>query len=255
MARHWICRLAKSACWKCCSAGWGGWSARTSWLITCADGAKKSATTPSRCTSIACARRSSQVASRSRPFVAWVIVLSDPKQNNPTPAASDSERSLFAEILDWMLAPLLFVWPLSIAFTHYFANNVANFPYDQALREHVAAISRQVKLVNGKPLLSLPASARALLRADETDSVYFHVMTADGKLLAGDKDLPTASLAPDDSSIPGEIYLRDADYRGQDLRLAYTYLAEPKMPKSQWVLIEVGETTEKRSPLANKTVA
>ena len=39
-----------------------------------------------------------------------------------------------------MLAPLLFVWPLSIAFTHYFANNVANFPYDQALREHVTAI-------------------------------------------------------------------------------------------------------------------
>ncbi|MBP5986276.1 MAG: sensor histidine kinase N-terminal domain-containing protein [Azonexus sp.] len=154
-----------------------------------------------------------------------------------------------------MLAPLLFVWPLSIAFTHYFANNVANFPYDQALREHVAAISRQVKLVNGKPLLSLPASARALLRADETDSVYFHVLTADGKLLAGDKDLPAANQVPDDRSIPGEIYLRDADFRGQDLRLAYTYLAEPRMPKSQWVLIEVGETTEKRSQLANKIVA
>ena len=154
-----------------------------------------------------------------------------------------------------MLAPLLFVWPLSIAFTHYFANNVANFPYDQALREHVAAISRQVKLVNGKPLLSLPASARALLRADETDSVYFHVLTADGKLLAGDKDLPAATQVPDDRSIPGEIYLRDADFRGQDLRLAYTYLAEPRMPKSQWVLIEVGETTEKRSQLANKIVA
>ena len=34
-----------------------------------------------------------------------------------------------------------------------FANNVANFPYDQALREHVTAISRQVKLVGGKPVL------------------------------------------------------------------------------------------------------
>ena len=181
--------------------------------------------------------------------------MSDPKASKPLPPTSDTERSLFGEILDWMLAPLLFVWPLSIAFTHYFANNVANFPYDQALREHVAAISRQVKLVNGKPLLSLPASARALLRADETDSVYFHVLTADGKLLAGDKDLPAANQVPDDRSIPGEIYLRDADFRGQDLRLAYTYLAEPRMPKSQWVLIEVGETTEKRSQLANKIVA
>ncbi|AXS81380.1 sensor histidine kinase [Dechloromonas sp. HYN0024] len=154
-----------------------------------------------------------------------------------------------------MLAPLLFVWPLSIAFTHYFANNVANYPYDQALREHVTAIARQVKLVDGKPLLSLPASARAMLRADETDSVYFHVVSGSGKLLAGDKDLPVSASSPDDSIVPGEVYMRDADFKGQDLRLAYTYLAEPQMAKSQWIIIEVGETTEKRSQLANKIVA
>jgi two-component system sensor histidine kinase TctE len=168
---------------------------------------------------------------------------------------SETERSLFGEILDWMLAPLLFVWPLSIAFTHYFANNVANYPYDQALREHVTAIARQVKLVDGKPLLSLPASARAMLRADETDSVYFHVRAGGGKLLAGDKDLPLLSSSPDGTVVPGEVYMRDADFKGQDLRLAYTYLAEPQMARSQWVVIEVGETTEKRSQLANKIVA
>jgi hypothetical protein len=57
----------------------------------------------------------------------------------------DAQRSLFGEILDWMLAPLLFVWPISIAFTHYFATSVASFPYDQSLREQVMAIARQVK--------------------------------------------------------------------------------------------------------------
>ena len=62
-----------------------------------------------------------------------------------------------------MLAPLLFVWPLSIAFTHYFANNVATFPYDQALREHVNAVARQVRLVDG-PLFTWHGTrlARAL---------------------------------------------------------------------------------------------
>ena len=155
--------------------------------------------------------------------------MSAPKATNPTAPASETERSLFGEILDWMLAPLLFVWPLSIAFTHYFANNVANYPYDQALREHVAAIARQVKLVNGKPVLSLPASARAMLRADETDSVYFHVVGGNGKLLAGDKDLPVLELPKDDSTIPGEIYMRDGEFKGQDLRMAYTYLAEAQM--------------------------
>ena len=155
--------------------------------------------------------------------------MSDPKQSNPT-ASAETERSLFGEILDWMLAPLLFVWPLSIAFTHYFANNVANYPYDQALREHVTAIARQVKLINGKPVLSLPASARALLRADETDSVYFHVLTRDGKLLAGDKGIPAPAADAWQGAIPGEIYLRDAEFNGQDLRFAYTYVAEAQAP-------------------------
>src|SRR5574343_831763 len=248
-------RPAKSACLKFCSAAWGAWSARINWSIISAAGARKSATTPSRFTSIGCARRSNREASGSPPFAVWVIALSDPKASKPLPPTSETERSLFGETLDWMLAPLLFVWPLSIAFTHYFANNVANFPYDQALREHVAAIARQVKLVDGKPQLSLPASARALLRADETDSVYFHVVTVEGRYLAGDKDLPSDSLKPDPEVVPGEIYLREADFKGQDIRLAYTYLAEPNMDSAKWVVIEVGETMEKRSQLANKIVA
>ncbi len=168
---------------------------------------------------------------------------------------NETERSLFGEILDWMLAPLLFVWPLSIAFTHYFANNVANFPYDQALREHVAAIARQVKLVGGKPVLSLPPSARALLRADETDNVYFHVMNQGGRLLAGDKDLPRPPVPQEDEALSGEIYMRDAEFNGQDSRVAYTWLAESTMPRDQWIVVEVAETTEKRSQLANKIVA
>ena len=187
--------------------------------------------------------------------MAWGIALSVPKGNSPSSPGGETERSLFGEILDWMLAPLLFVWPLSIAFTHYFANNVANFPYDQSLREHVAAIARQVKLVGGKPVLSLPASARALLRADETDSVYFQVVTADGRFLAGDKELGVEGREPGDDIVPGDIYLRDMEFKGQDLRVAYTYLSESGMPKSRWVLIEVAETTEKRSQLANKIVA
>lgn len=167
----------------------------------------------------------------------------------------ETERSLFGEILDWMLAPLLFVWPLSIAFTHYFANNVANFPYDQSLRELVSTLSRQVQLVDGKPVVSLHASTRAMLRADELDSVYFHVLTQDRKLLAGDQDLPIPALAGVAGVLPGEVYFRDMEYKGQDIRVAYSYIAEPQAPVEQWVLVEVAETTEKRTQLANRIVA
>ncbi len=168
----------------------------------------------------------------------------------------DGQRSLFGEILDWMLAPLLFVWPISIAVTHYFANNVASFPYDQALRESVTAISRQIKFVGGRPQITLPGSARALLHSDEIDNVYFHVVGSGDKLLAGDKELPILKSAERPSSEePGELYFRDAEYNGQDLRVAYMYLAEPNMPRERWLLIEVGETLEKRSQLSNKIIA
>ena len=174
---------------------------------------------------------------------------------NRTHAAPDGQRSLFGEILDWMLAPLLFVWPISIAVTHYFATSVASYPYDQALRENVNAVARQIKFVNGRPQIRVPQSARAMLRADEIDSVYFHVLNRSGTRLAGDPELPVAADLPYQADEPGEIYFREAEAGGQDLRVAYTYVGEPKLPRERWLIVEVGETLEKRSQLANKIIA
>ena len=169
---------------------------------------------------------------------------------------TDVQRSLFGEILDWMLAPLLFVWPISIAVTHYFAVSVANFPYDQNLREQVMAISRQIKFVDSKPQINLSGSARALLQSDEIDSVYFHVLARDGKLIAGDPELPKLKVAEAPDKVEsGEVGYRDDDYKGQDLRVAFMYLGEADAPREHWVLIEVGETLEKRSQLSNKIIA
>ena len=171
-----------------------------------------------------------------------------------TNSAPESQRSLFGEILDWMLAPLLFVWPLSIAVTHYFATNVADYPYDQALREQVLAIARQVRFERGEAQISLSVAARALLRADEIDSVYFHLLTRDGRRVAGDSELPLPRdlirLAGLES---GEVWFRDDESRGQDLRVAYTRIAAPD--GTAWALVEVGETLDKRRQLSNKIIA
>ena len=43
------------------------------------------------------------------------------------------QRSLFGEILDWMLTPLLLLWPLSLALTWIVAQGIANKPFDRAL--------------------------------------------------------------------------------------------------------------------------
>ena len=154
-----------------------------------------------------------------------------------------------------MLAPLLFVWPISIAITHYIAYSVAGFPYDQSLREQATAIGRKVSFENGKPRVAFPGPARAMLRADELDSVYFHVLAPDRKLIAGDGELPPpASATPVEEEL-GEVYFRDAEADGRDIRVAYLYVAEPGMPRERWLLVEVGETLEKRAQLANKIIA
>ena len=41
-------------------------------------------------------------------------------------------RSLFGEILDWMLTPLLLLWPISLALTWLVAQNISDKPFDRA---------------------------------------------------------------------------------------------------------------------------
>ena len=59
-------------------------------------------------------------------------------------SAPREQRSLFGEILDWMLAPLLLLWPMSVALTWLVAQNIANRPYDRELGELVRSVARQV---------------------------------------------------------------------------------------------------------------
>ena len=48
---------------------------------------------------------------------------------------SREQRSLFGEILDWMLVPLLLLWPMSAALTWLVAQNIAARPYDRDLAQ------------------------------------------------------------------------------------------------------------------------
>ena len=66
---------------------------------------------------------------------------------------------------------------------------------------------------------------------------------------------PLESTDIPEAADTGEVYFRDADYRGQDLRIAFMFIGEPGTPRERWALVEVGETLEKRSQLSNKIIA
>ena len=95
--------------------------------------------------------------------------------SDPTPAIN----SLFGEILDWMLAPLLLVWPISIAATHHIADGIANQAYDHVLAEHVVRIAHDMKITSEGVHVALPPAATAATGDDDIDRQYFPYMADD----------------------------------------------------------------------------
>ncbi len=112
-------------------------------------------------------------------------------------------------------------------------------------------LSQQVREVNGRVTLQLPLSAREILRADETDNIYYQVVGKRGEYVAGDHDLPLPS--EEDQGHAGLVSLRDDRVAGNDVRVAYTYV-DPKSAGSQPVLVQVAETLDKRARLANEII-
>jgi len=159
------------------------------------------------------------------------------------------QRSLFGEILDWMLTPLLLLWPVSLGLTWFVAQGVAGKPFDRALEYNVVALAQLVTVNQNKVVFNLPQPARELLRADEESTVYYQVLGSKGEYLSGDKDLPLPS--EDETPEINEVRLREDAVRGVDVKVAYTWVKVP-LPDAKLVLVQVAETLEKRSVLATE---
>jgi two-component system, OmpR family, sensor histidine kinase TctE len=109
--------------------------------------------------------------------------------------------------------------------------------YDQALLDAALAVSAHVRPdPRGRPSLSLPPDAIAILRWDSSDSVFFKVANSAGTFIAGDRDLEELHVM---SANPARGYSR---YHGERVRLV-TYRAQ----NSAGLLnVSVAETLHKR---------
>jgi two-component system, OmpR family, sensor histidine kinase TctE len=118
-------------------------------------------------------------------FAAWATALKklpDKSQNSGLAFGlfQREQRSLFGEILDWMLTPLLLLWPLSLALTWWVAQGIAAKPYDRALEYNLRAMAQLVHFDNQRVDFALTQETRDLMRSDETDLVYYQVLGAKG---------------------------------------------------------------------------
>ena len=159
-------------------------------------------------------------------------------------------NSLFGEILDWMLAPLLLLWPISIVATNHVASYIANQPYDQALAESVSAIARLVKVEGSRVSVSLPPSASTILRADDTDTLYYQVVAPNTRVVQGDHEIPFPPMP--DRVEAGRVLFRDDRINADNVRIAYAFMPTRSSPP---VVIQVAETLKKREALSSSIIS
>jgi len=203
-------------------------------------------------------------------------------------AVESEPNSLFLEILDWMLAPLLLLWPISIALTNHYAHQIADQPYDISLIESVQVVSNYVENAAWPLPLRLPQNTATVLTGNGIDSRFFRItltpgsvnvsmpplspeFSAESLVVAGVEtasvasakvfDIKTAEipLGSDSANAVGRaVFLRDDAVAGEAVRVAYRTVkvgaALASKEAGPLVLIQVAETRNEREALVSRII-
>lgn len=95
------------------------------------------------------------------------------------------------------------------------AHRAATIAYDRALMDSALAIAAHVDVVDGQLHMELPKVAKEILLTDTYDQIFYEVVDANGKSVAGDNGLPR----PDPLSETENPYF-DGRYNGKPVRVA-----------------------------------
>lgn len=172
------------------------------------------------------------------------------------PPRRPEQRSLLGEILDWMLAPLLLLWPMSMGLTWVVAQGIANRPYDRELGDVARAVAQRVVVTTASPRElaispDVPGLIAEAMRGEGAGRVYFQVRGLHGEPVAGERRL-RVPLEPDGHG--HTLRFRDDALGEEPLRVAYLWLALPLHAGEVAPLVQVAETLDRRSQLATEIV-
>lgn len=144
---------------------------------------------------------------------------------------------LHQRLLLAILVPMTLVFALNVVLDYRLAKETADRAYDQSLTDAALDIAAHIQGGGSHPDFELSSEAEAMLRRDAADKVYFAVRDREGKLLAGDEELPSGRHPA------GKQFLfDDSRFKGENIRSAAHRIETP----GGEVLITVAETTAKR---------
>jgi two-component system sensor histidine kinase TctE len=153
-------------------------------------------------------------------------------------------------LLRWLLVPTLLLWAGAFVYGYLHSLDQAHVAFDRTLLGSAMVLAESVRLSDDQVVAEVPVAALEMLRTDAHDRVFYRVADAGtGAPITGYADLP--SPPPGLAALPA---LFDADYKGQQVRVAslqHTVLAGTERRQ---LLVQVAETLDARHQLTNRLV-
>jgi signal transduction histidine kinase len=152
--------------------------------------------------------------------------------------------SLRAQLLWWLMLPLVLVLMLDAVISYRVALSFANNAYDEGLFDTASALAQQVKAEGGTVEVNLPLQAQEILESDPYDKVFYQVLTPDGTQVAGRQNLPPPPF-PATAETPVRYY--DTEVNQTPIRVAAYSVFDAK--GAQLFTVLSAETLIKRGTL------
>lgn len=159
-----------------------------------------------------------------------------------------AKASLRAQLLWWMVPPLIVVGVISAFVSYTIAGKVSATAYDEELFDTAKSLAAEIRDdPEGHVALDLPPAAQRIILSDPYDQIFFRVFTPSNDLIAGHVDLqpPPEPLTPEE---PVQFYATTVS--GKAVRAAaYTLFENGNKPRAT---ILVAETLNTRKMLVEK---
>jgi two-component system sensor histidine kinase TctE len=160
-----------------------------------------------------------------------------------------ADFSLRGALTRRLLIALMLLGGSGATATYLLTNSYAGVAYDRALFDSAIALAKQLIVVDGRARLDLPPQAKSVLLADQSDKVVFRAVDlGHARVLDENIDLGAwpANLEP--GAAP--------DYRdvASPWGMLRVVAIEQQLANGERVLVEVGETRNKRDALTRNIV-
>ena len=164
------------------------------------------------------------------------------------PMALAPGMSFVAKFLEWLAAPMLFLWLATAFFGLFMMAGAAERPYDEELGDLALAVASRVEPTGKDDVsLRLATDAQRWLATDRVDQLNYAIRREDGVLLSGEAEV---------SPVPGAMEARGPTFHGgvvggEPVRIASVTVAHPARPEAR-IVVQVAETLNKRQRLARQ---